>query len=383
MPAARTERGSHTSPRASGSPITAPMIASATLSVASCRTIRCRVAPSAVRSATSRARAAPRASNRFATFAQAMSSTSATAADPMSEQRPHVARDVVAQRNDARAPAAIRGRKVRRPDAPPATAAPTAHAPPTRHDAAGRTHTGSAPDDSSASRPREPSVARGRTPAAVDTEAGIAPASRRRPCNCRPLSESSRPTIARVATEPLPPECVRQHDDRVLAGRRFLRHEHSPQQRPGPERLEEVARYGRRIETRSARRSPSGSVATARSPRHRRTPRAPRSNRRTCRPRPRSCPERRRHPPAVAIPTARPDARGIRKRLGAKQQRIDDAEQRGARRHRDGDRENDDRREPRVGAKRANEIAQIAEQRVHAHLLEVAVGERTLGQANR
>jgi hypothetical protein len=72
-----------TSPRASGSPVTAPMSASATLSVASCRTIRSRVAPRAVRSATSRARAAPRASNRFATFAQAMSSTNATAADPI------------------------------------------------------------------------------------------------------------------------------------------------------------------------------------------------------------------------------------------------------------------------------------------------------------
>ena len=47
--------------------------------MSSWRTIRRRVAPSAPRIAISRCRAAPRASSRFATFAQAMSSTNATA----------------------------------------------------------------------------------------------------------------------------------------------------------------------------------------------------------------------------------------------------------------------------------------------------------------
>ena len=49
-------------------------------SVASCRTRRQRPAPSAARVASSGSRAAPRASSRFATFSEAMSSTTATIA---------------------------------------------------------------------------------------------------------------------------------------------------------------------------------------------------------------------------------------------------------------------------------------------------------------
>jgi hypothetical protein len=49
------------------------------LSMRSCRTTRQRDAPSAMRTAISRERCAERASSRFATFAQAMSSTKPTA----------------------------------------------------------------------------------------------------------------------------------------------------------------------------------------------------------------------------------------------------------------------------------------------------------------
>ena len=52
-----------------------PMKPSTTLSSSSCRTTRQRVAPSAMRTAISRARCAERESSRLATFAQAMSST--------------------------------------------------------------------------------------------------------------------------------------------------------------------------------------------------------------------------------------------------------------------------------------------------------------------
>ena len=55
---------------------------SKTLSVSSCRTSRCHPAPSAVRIATSFCRPLARVSRRFATLAQAISSTSAT--DPSS-----------------------------------------------------------------------------------------------------------------------------------------------------------------------------------------------------------------------------------------------------------------------------------------------------------
>ena len=61
------------------SPNTPPASASRMLSVRSCRMRRSRSAPRAVRIATSRVRPAARASNRFATFAHAMSSTMPTA----------------------------------------------------------------------------------------------------------------------------------------------------------------------------------------------------------------------------------------------------------------------------------------------------------------
>ena len=64
---------------ASTSPVPAPAIASRMLSVSSCRTMRHRAAPSAVRIASSRRRATLRASSRLATFAHAMSRTNATA----------------------------------------------------------------------------------------------------------------------------------------------------------------------------------------------------------------------------------------------------------------------------------------------------------------
>ena len=63
----------------SSTPQTVPASASNALSVRSWRTSRDRGAPSAVRTAISLLRAAPRASIRFATFAQAMSRTSRTA----------------------------------------------------------------------------------------------------------------------------------------------------------------------------------------------------------------------------------------------------------------------------------------------------------------
>ena len=64
----------------STSPIAPPITDSATLSVSSCRMIRPRPAPMAARSATSRLRAVARTSSRFATLAQAISRTNATAA---------------------------------------------------------------------------------------------------------------------------------------------------------------------------------------------------------------------------------------------------------------------------------------------------------------
>ena len=65
-------------------PATPATNASSTLSTSSCRTMRHRVAPIETRTAISRERSAARASSRLATFAQAMSSTNATA--PMSDQ---------------------------------------------------------------------------------------------------------------------------------------------------------------------------------------------------------------------------------------------------------------------------------------------------------
>ena len=66
--------------------------------------MRPRPAPSAVRTAISRRRAAPRVSVRFATFAQAISSTSTTAAAEHLERTLQVADEIVAHRDDVRAP---------------------------------------------------------------------------------------------------------------------------------------------------------------------------------------------------------------------------------------------------------------------------------------
>jgi hypothetical protein len=72
-------RSALTASEASTSPAAPPITESTTLSVSSWRTSRPLPAPNATRTATSRSRAAARASSRLATFAQAMSSTSPTA----------------------------------------------------------------------------------------------------------------------------------------------------------------------------------------------------------------------------------------------------------------------------------------------------------------
>ncbi len=64
---------------ATSRPTAAPARASTNVSPSSCATVRTRLAPSAVRTATSLLRAAERASSRLATLAQAISSTPNTA----------------------------------------------------------------------------------------------------------------------------------------------------------------------------------------------------------------------------------------------------------------------------------------------------------------
>jgi len=68
-----------TAPAATSTPAAPPVSASTRLSVISWRTRRSRPAPMAVRTASSRCRANPRAINRFARFAQAISSTQSAA----------------------------------------------------------------------------------------------------------------------------------------------------------------------------------------------------------------------------------------------------------------------------------------------------------------
>ena len=72
-----------------------------------------RPAPSAARTASSRCRAVARASSRLATFAQAISSTNATAPSMHEQRRPDVAGQLLAQRNDLRRPAGVEVRKQR------------------------------------------------------------------------------------------------------------------------------------------------------------------------------------------------------------------------------------------------------------------------------
>ena len=76
--------------RAINTPPMAPAAESTRLSASSCRTIRHRLAPSAARTASSRARPVPRASSRFATLAHAMSSTHADGAEPGEQAQPDV-----------------------------------------------------------------------------------------------------------------------------------------------------------------------------------------------------------------------------------------------------------------------------------------------------
>ncbi len=64
---------------ASSAPISPETAASSTLSVSSCRTIRAALAPSAARTAISRARATLRASERLVTLAAAIRKTQNTA----------------------------------------------------------------------------------------------------------------------------------------------------------------------------------------------------------------------------------------------------------------------------------------------------------------
>ena len=68
-------------------PPSAPAAESTRLSASSWRTIRHRLAPSAARTASSRARPVPRASRRLATLAHAMSSTHATAPSQVNSRR--------------------------------------------------------------------------------------------------------------------------------------------------------------------------------------------------------------------------------------------------------------------------------------------------------
>ena len=95
--------------RADGRAEHAPNVASTRLSVSSCATMRDRPAPSAERTASSRARTLPRASSRFATLAQHSSSTNPTTPsrrrDVFCSARAHHA---AAQRLDDDAPALVR-----------------------------------------------------------------------------------------------------------------------------------------------------------------------------------------------------------------------------------------------------------------------------------
>ncbi len=95
---------------ASGRPSAVPSSDSSSPSVKSCRAIRARLAPSAARSAISRRRAAPRASCRFATFAQARSSRKPTATVTHRHEPPRVGALNIAQEQHAHAAPGVRER---------------------------------------------------------------------------------------------------------------------------------------------------------------------------------------------------------------------------------------------------------------------------------
>ena len=88
-PAPRRSAAATPNTRRAGRP-TPPATASTRLSVSSCRISRPRPAPSAVRTAISRRRAAPRATSSPATFAQAISSTNPTAPSTHQQRGAHV-----------------------------------------------------------------------------------------------------------------------------------------------------------------------------------------------------------------------------------------------------------------------------------------------------
>ena len=101
-----------TNARASSSPAAAAHSASTTLSVSSWRTMRPRPAPSAVRTAISRARAAPRASSRLATLPQAISSTSADRREQRQQPLPDVADELLDERHRPEADGLVVFRKI-------------------------------------------------------------------------------------------------------------------------------------------------------------------------------------------------------------------------------------------------------------------------------
>ena len=80
------------------------------LSVSSCITIRRRRAPIATRNANSPERRIDRASNKLATFVQAIRSRNPTAARSINRTGPHIAYQIFAHRNDTYSHALVRFR---------------------------------------------------------------------------------------------------------------------------------------------------------------------------------------------------------------------------------------------------------------------------------
>ena len=97
-PAGSTRRPPTMNQCARSSPAPAAASASTTLSVSSCRTMRHWPAPSAERTAISRARAAPRASSRLATLPQAISSTTPDRREQHEQALPVVADEAIPER---------------------------------------------------------------------------------------------------------------------------------------------------------------------------------------------------------------------------------------------------------------------------------------------
>ena len=98
---------SFSSPSAPAAPASVPAAASSRLSISICRTRRAREAPSAARTAISRAAPVARASSSPATFRHAVSSTSADGTEQHEQRRTVVAEHVVQQRHRPRQPAGV------------------------------------------------------------------------------------------------------------------------------------------------------------------------------------------------------------------------------------------------------------------------------------